>query len=194
MREGSRLSLETCPQYLWRSDTDFAKLGVLMKMYPPVRTSADRQALIDGVDRGVIGIVATDHAPHTDAEKARQLEDAPAGSPGVQTLYLSCLELAKRLGDVWKAQKWVSEAPAALIGLQESKGRIAPGFDADLAIVDPRRGTVFKPVLMKSKQKHGVLEGLESSFSIVEVYVRGRLVVRRGRSVGEPIGRMVKPS
>jgi len=165
-----------------------------MKMYPPVRTSADRQALIDGVDNGVIGIVATDHAPHTDEEKSRPLEEAAAGSPGVQTLYLSCLELAKRLGDVWKAPKWVCEAPAALIGLQESKGRIAPGFDADMAIIDPRRSTVFRPALMRSKQKHGVLEGLESSFSIVEVYVRGRPVVRRGRAVGEAIGRMVNPS
>ena len=194
LRDGSRLSLETCPQYLWRTDADFAKLGTLMKMYPPVRTAADRQALIDGVDKGVIGIVATDHAPHTDAEKARPLGEAAAGSPGVQTLYLSCLELAKRLDDVWKAPKWVSEAPAALIGLQESKGRIAPGFDADLAIVDPRRSTVFRPALMKSKQKHGALEGLESSFSIVEVYVRGRRVVKKGRAVGGPIGRMVNPS
>ena len=190
---GSRLSLETCPQYLWRSDADFAKLGTSMKVYPPVRTAADRQALVNGVDRGLIAIVATDHAPHTDAEKAGPLEAAAAGSPGVQTLYLSCLELAKRLGDVWRAPKWVAEAPAALIGLQESKGRIAPGFDADLAIVDPRRGTAFRPAIMRSKQKHGAMEGLESSFSIAEVYVRGRLVLRRGRAVGDPVGRMVKP-
>jgi len=88
----------------------------------------------------------------------------------------------------------VGEAPAALIGLQESKGRIQPGFDADLAIVDPRRGTTFRPAIMRSKQKHGAMEGIESSFSIVEVYVRGRLVVKKGRTIGEPIGRMVKPS
>jgi allantoinase len=194
LRDGSRLSLETCPQYLWRSDQDFAKLGTVMKVYPPVRTSADRQALIDGVDRGVIRIVATDHAPHTDEEKARPLDQAAAGSPGVQTLYLSCLELAKRLGDVWRAPTWVSEAPAALIGLQESKGRISPGFDADLAIVDPRRRTVFRPAQMRSKQVHGVMEGLDSSFSIAEVYVRGRLVVRGGRKVGQAMGRMVRPS
>jgi dihydroorotase len=194
LRDGSRLSLETCPQYLWRSDADFAKLGTSMKMYPPVRTAADRQALVDGLDTGIISIVATDHAPHTDADKARPLGEAAAGSPGVQTLYLSCLELAMRLGDVWKAQRWVCEAPAALIGLQESKGRISPGFDADLTIVDPRRPTVFRPAAMKSKQKHGVLEGLESSFSIAEVYLRGRPVVRRGRAVGDAIGRMVRPS
>jgi dihydroorotase len=97
------------------------------------------------------------------------------------------------MGDVWKAPSWVCEAPAALIGLSESKGRVSPGFDADLVIVDPRRSTVFRPAVMRSKQKHGALEGLESSFAIVEVYVRGRLVVRKGRPVGEAMGRMISP-
>jgi dihydroorotase len=193
MNDGSRLTLETCPQYLWLCDDDFARLGTVMKMYPPVRTALDRAALVDGVARGVIGIVATDHAPHTDAEKERSLDEAAAGSPGVQTLYISCLELAKRMGDVWKAPKWVSEGPAALAGLQESKGRISPGFDADLVMVDPRRATVVRPALMRSRQKHCALEGLESSYSIAEVYVRGRPVVREGRKVGAAIGRMVAP-
>jgi allantoinase len=193
LNDGSRLSLETCPQYLWLYDQDFERLGTTMKMYPPVRTAADRDALVDALDRGVIGIVATDHAPHTDAEKARPLDAAAAGSPGVQTLYVSCLELAKRLGDVWKAPKWVSLGPAALVGLRESKGQISPGFDADLVIVDPTRGTVVRPGMMRSKQKHCSLEGLESSFSIAEVYVRGRLVAREGRKVGRAIGRMVAP-
>jgi allantoinase len=193
LKDGSRLTLETCPQYLWLSDQDFARLGTVMKMFPPVRTAADREALVDGVARGAIGIVATDHAPHTDAEKARPLDQASAGSPGVQTLYLSCLELAKRLGDVWKAPRWVCEGPAALAGLQESKGRISPGYDADLVIVDPKRGTVVRPAQMRSKQRHGALDGLESSFSIVEVYVRGRPVARAGRKVGGASGRMVSP-
>ena len=193
LKDGSRMSLETCPQYLWLCDQDFARLGTVMKVFPPIRTSFDRDALVDAVDRGVIGIVATDHAPHTNREKARPLDQAAAGSPGVQTLYLSCLELAKRLGDVWKAPKWVCEGPAALVGLHENKGWISPGFDADLVIVDPKRGTVFKPAMMRSRQRHGALEGLESSFSIVEVYVRGRLVVREGRKVGAAIGRMVVP-
>jgi allantoinase len=193
LRDGSRLSLETCPHYLWLSDHDFEGLGTVMKIYPPVRTASDRDALIDGLARGVITIVATDHAPHTDAEKARTLDQASAGSPGVQTLYLSCLELAKRMGDVWKAPKWVCEGPAGLVGLHESKGQIAAGFDADLVIVDPRRSTVLRPAMMRSRQRHGALEGLECSFSIVEVYVRGRPVAREGRKVGAASGRMVRP-
>lgn len=194
INDGSRLSLETCPQYLWLSDQDFARLGTVMKMYPPVRTAVDRDALVNAVARGVIGIVATDHAPHTNAEKARPVDVAAAGSPGVQTLYLSCLELAKRLGDVWKAPAWVAEGPAALAGLQESKGRISPGFEADLVLVDPGRSTTVRPAIMRSKQRHGALEGLEFGFSIAQVYVRGRLVMKEGRKVGAPAGRMVAPS
>ncbi len=194
IKAGAPLSLETCPQYLLLCDQDFPRLGAAMKMFPPIRTAGDRAALVDGLGRGVIGVVATDHAPHTDGEKAKPLEEAAAGSPGVQTLYLGCLELAKRLGDVWKAPSWVSEGPAALAGLRESKGSISPGFDADLVIVDPKRSTLVRPDLMRSRQRHGALDGLQSGFSIREVYVRGELVQHDGRRVGRASGRMVRPA
>ncbi len=188
---GTPLSVETCPQYLWVSDQDFSRLGTTMKMFPPIRTSNDRSALIQGLTASAIAIVATDHAPHTDREKASTLEAAPAGSPGVQTLYLSCLELARRQGDVWAAARWVSEAPARLLGLDQRKGRIAPGFDADLVIVDPKGKTVVRPELMLSLQRHGALDGLAAEFAINEVYLRGMLVARGGRTRGKAAGRMV---
>ena len=194
IKAGSPLSLETCPQYLLLSDQDFSRLGMAMKMFPPVRAAADRAALVDGLARGIIGVVATDHAPHSDSDKAKSLDEAAAGSPGVQTLYLSCLELAKQLGDVWKAPRWVSEGPAALVGLQESKGSIAPGFDADLVIVDPTRSTTLRPALMRSRQKNAALNGLAPGFSLREVYVRGELVASNGATRGRASGRMVRPA
>src|SRR5207253_3430577 len=105
MRSGTSLSLETCPQFLFLTAEDFDRVGLAMKMLPPVRPAGDRDALIDGLRRGVIDIVSTDHAPHTDEEKSRPIQDAPAGSPGVQTLYLACLQLAQALGDVWLAPR-----------------------------------------------------------------------------------------
>src|SRR5438045_3539383 len=84
---GTSLSLETCPQFLLLTAQDFDRVGTAMKMLPPIRTAADRDALVDGLKRGVISIVSTDHAPHTDEEKSQDFERAPAGSPGVQTLY-----------------------------------------------------------------------------------------------------------
>lgn len=191
---GTHLTIETCPQYLWLSEADYPRLGTAMKMNPPVKTLADQHALRDALQGGVIGIVATDHAPHTDAEKARDLEDAPPGTPGVQGLYLSCLELARTMGDPWLAPKWLCEGPAALLGLGESKGRIAPGYDADLVVVDPKHSTTLAARSMRSRQKHGSLEGLKVSFAISSVYLRGVPVYANGRLSARPSGRMVKPA
>ncbi len=193
IRAGAPLTLETCPQYLWLCDEDFDRVGTAMKVFPPVRTAGDRDALVEGLAQGTIGIVATDHAPHSDEEKAAPLDEAPSGSPGVQTLYVSCLELAKRLGDVWLAPRWVSEAPSALAGLQESKGTIAPGFDADIVIVDPNRLTLVRPEMMRSRQRHSALGGMDFGFGVRETYVRGKLVSRDGKRQGRAAGRMVRP-
>ena len=193
MRSGVSLTLETCPQYLWLSEEDFLMVGTSMKVFPPVRTVSDREALVEAAANGVIRIIATDHAPHTDEEKSRSLDEAPSGSPGVQTLYVSCLELAKRLGDTSLAPRWVSEGPAALAGLQETKGAIAPGFDADIVIVDPNRTTLVTPALMKSRQKHSALDDKEFGFAVRDVFLRGQAVVREGTRVGRPSGRMVRP-
>ncbi len=193
IRAGAPLTLETGPQYLWLCDEDFGRVGNAMKMFPPIRTVHDRDALVEGLANGVITVVATDHAPHSNAEKGAPFGEAFAGSPGVQTLYVSCLELARRTGDVWRAPRWVAEAPAALAGLQESKGTIAPGFDADLVIVDPRRPTRVRAETMRSRQRHGALEGMQFGFTVREVYLRGALVARDGRPMGRTAGRLVRP-
>jgi dihydroorotase-like cyclic amidohydrolase len=108
----------------------------------------------------------------------------------VQTLYLSCLQLAKKLGDVWLAPRWASEAPAALVALQESKGALAAGFDADIVIVDPNGRTNVRPELMRSRQRRGALDGMEFSFAIKDVYLRGESVSRNT----EARGRMIRPA
>ena len=190
MRAGASLTLETCPQFLLLTAADFDRVGSAMKMLPPIRREADRDTLVDGLMRGAISIVSTDHAPHTDDEKSRAFDEAPAGSPGVQTLYLSCLQLAKDLGDVWLAPKWVSSAPAMLVGIGESKGAIAPGYDADIVIVDPHRKTSVRAEHMRSRQRHGALEGKEFDFMIEKTYLRGEALAASGK----PRGRMVRPA
>ncbi len=190
IRAGTSLTLETCPQFLWLTADDFDRVGTAMKMLPPVRTAADRAALVDGLKRGVIGMVSTDHAPHTDDEKSQSFDEVPAGSPGVQTLYLSCLQLAKDLGDVWLAPRWVSQVPAQFAGLEESKGAVAPGFEGDLVVVDPRGRTRVGPEDMRSRQRHSALNGQEFDFAIKDVYLRGEPVARGGK----PHGRMVRPA
>jgi allantoinase len=188
IHNGTSLSLETCPQYLLLTARDFERIGSAMKVLPPVRTEGDREALVDGLRRGVISIVSTDHAPHTDEEKSRDLEGAPPGSPGVQTLYLSCLQIASDLGDVWQAPRWVSSAPAAFMGFDNSKGAIAPGFDADIVVVNPNARTRVSADGMRSRQRQGALEGRDFDFAIEKVYLRGEPAGDRAR------GRMVRPA
>ena len=79
IKAGAALTLETCPQFLLLTADDFDRVGSAMKMLPPIRTRADRDALVDGLLRGVISVVSTDHAPHTDEEKSQHFEHAPAG-------------------------------------------------------------------------------------------------------------------
>jgi dihydroorotase len=194
-RAGARLVLETCPQYLWLCDEDAEQLGGVIKMFPPVRTAADRAALREALRTGAIARVGTDHAPHTDREKlGLTLAEALPGSPGVETLYLSCLELARAGGDVATAVGWVAEAPARALGLHPRKGVIAPGADADLVLVDPAGETVVAAERMHSRQRHGVFEGRRFGFALRATYSRGELVARDGEPVAAPgRGRLVRP-
>ena len=186
--DGARITLETCPQYLWLTEADYTRLGPVMKMYPLIKTARDRESLRAALLAGEIDSVGTDHAPHTDEEKLHQpLAQAHAGSPGVQTLLLSCLELAREAGDPLRAVPWVSERPARIFGLYPRKGVIQAGSDADLVLVDPSAKTTARADQMLSRQRHGALEGLEFSFAIRAVYVRGQ----------EPrpgLGRFLRPS
>jgi allantoinase len=173
-QSGAPISLETCPQYLWLTEADYTRLGPVMKMYPLVKTIGDREALRDALFRGEIDTVGSDHAPHTDEEKLRRpLAEAHAGSPGVLTLLLSGLEFARQAGDAWRAVNWVTVKPALIFGLYPRKGVIQAGSDADLVLVDPKGKTVVRSEEMLSKQRNGSLDGLELSFAIRAVYVRG---------------------
>ena len=195
-RAGARIVLETCPQYLWLTDEVAERLGPVAKMYPAIRTAADRAALREALRAGAIQRVATDHAPHADAEKLGQsLEESPPGSPGVETLYVSCLELARRQGDVAAAARWVAEAPARTLRLHPRKGAIQAGADADLVLADPNAETIVSAAAMHSRQRHGALEGQRFGFAVRAVYSRGELVARDGEPVARPgRGRLVRPA
>jgi allantoinase len=194
-RSAARMTLETCPQYLWLTDADHERLGAVMKVYPAVRTRHDREALREALRRGDLDVVATDHAPHADAEKVGcSLEEALPGSPGVQSLYVSCLELARGWGDVGAAVRWASEGPARMLGLHPRKGAIQPGADADLVLVDPAAETLVTAAGQHSRQRHSALEGQRFGFAVRAVYSRGELVAVDGEPKAEGgRGNLVRP-
>ncbi|MGH7902921.1 MAG: dihydroorotase [Candidatus Dormibacteraceae bacterium] len=192
-RSGATMTLEACPHHLWLSDQDQERLGPRLKGYPLVRTADDQAALRAGLADGEIQIVATDHAPHTEGEKSAPLAEAAPGNPGVQTLLVSCLELARAGGDLGAAVRWVSWWPAFLFGLAGRKGGIEPGADADLVLVDPAGETLVGPATALSRQRHGLLDGRRFGFAVRATYLRGRLVARDGAPAGDPAGQLVRP-
>lgn len=193
--QGADVSIETCPQYLWATADDYGRVGNALRMNPPVRGRGDLGALRAALVEEELDTVGTDHAPHTDAEKfAVDLDHCHPGSPGVQTLLLSQLQLGRLLGATEQAVRAVTSNVAERFRLA-GKGAIRPGADADLVLVDPAGRTVATAESMLSRQRHGVLEGMAFDFAIGRVYSRGELVAEGGKVVAAPgRGRLVRPA
>ena len=132
----AQVSAEVTPQHLLLDRSAYKRLGTLAQLNPPLREETDRQLLWQALVDGVIDCLATDHAPHTFAEKARPYPRSPSGMPGVETLLPATLSLVQAgRCSLAQACRWLSEQPAALYGIA-NKGKIAVGRDADLAVVD----------------------------------------------------------
>ncbi|MEK7721432.1 MAG: dihydroorotase [Elusimicrobiota bacterium] len=169
---------ETCPHYFTLSDADIEKDDADYKMKPPLRSPSDRLAVLAALADGTIDIIASDHAPHESRLKAKGFRGAPFGIIGLETLAPLCVtELAlKKIITKKRLAELVSLNPARLLGLK-FKGRLRPGFDADLTILDPRR---FKrvPDVFVSKSANSPFKGLPLRGWPVATIVAGRIVFR----------------
>ncbi|MFW6447943.1 MAG: dihydroorotase [Halobacteriota archaeon] len=130
---------EATPHHLLLSRDDLEELGTLGRMNPPLRDDRRRRALLERLVDGTVDMVASDHAPHTLAEKDADIWRAPSGVPGVETMVPVLLGHAAD-GDlpVERVAEATARAPADRFGFAR-KGRIAPGVDADLALYDLER-------------------------------------------------------
>ena len=131
-----QVTCEVIPNHLFLNTDDYAQLGSRVQMNPPIRKPANASGLWSGLHQGIIDIIATDHAPHTLAEKNQPYPNSPAGMPGVETS-LPLMLTAMQAGHCTLAQvqQWMCSGPARVYGIK-NKGQLAEGFDADLALVD----------------------------------------------------------
>lgn len=134
--KGPNVSTDCTPHHLYLTEKAYVERGNFVKVNPPLRREKDRQALWRGLREDIIHAVASDHAPHTKAEKELSYSDAPAGVPGVETLLPLLLDSVNHgelsLRDLTKI---TSENPARILGIK-NKGRIEAGYDADIIVVD----------------------------------------------------------
>ena len=174
---GVRVTAEATPHHLLLADEDIPGPDPDYKMNPPLRSRADVAALVEGLRTGTIDVLATDHAPHTPAEKARPFAEAPFGIVGLETAVPLLLDRLVRPGIVSlpRLVELLSTSPARLLGLA-AKGRIAPGADADLTLLDLDLETVVDRAQFESKGRNTPFHGWRLRGGPVMTIVGGRVV------------------
>ena len=184
------LTCEVCPHHLFLSVDDLETLGTIGRMNPPLRDEARREGMWERLVAGEIDIVATDHAPHTAAEKDGSIWETASGVPGVETMLPLLLAAAER-GDIShdRVAAVTARRPAAIFGL-ERKGRIAPGYDADLVLVDPERRREIDAADLHTAATWTPFAGMTGVFPS-RTFVRGTVVFEDG-TFNAPIGRNVR--
>lgn len=163
-RRGVPVTCEVTPHHLWFADTDY-------RVNPPIRQPEDVQALVEAIRTGVVDAIATDHAPHSDEDKA----NGAAGMIGLETAFGVCYtKLCREQGlDLYYLEALMSRFPAAILGLS-GKGAVQVGMDADLTLVELDTPYVVDASAMHSKSHNTPFDG-------VTLYGRVDLTIRGGR-------------
>lgn len=187
--EGSRVWIETCTQYLTHDVS--SPVGDVGKINPPIREKGDIEALWAGIVDGSIDTIASDHVHRGRAAKAGGIWKASPGCPGLDTLLPVMLSEGHRKRGVplRRIAELTSSNPARLMGLHDRKGRIAPGFDADLAIVDLDAVYVVGPETLSTDAGYSLYEGQTLHGRMVHVLSRGRFAMRDGVLDDDLVGR-----
>lgn len=176
-----KLTGEVCVHHLWFTDQDYSRYGNRIKWNPAVKTAADREALIAGVNNNKIDIVATDHAPHLLTEKEGSCLKAASGGPLVQHSVLTMLDLAAQgYFSFEKVVEKMAHQPAELFRV-EKRGYIRPGYYADLVLIDPAAPYTVSTDNILYKCGWSPFEGYTFAHSIWKTFVNGILAYSDGK-------------
>jgi allantoinase len=189
---GVRASCETCPHYLLFTDEDAARLGAPLKCAPPPRSERERRALLAAVLAGEVDLIASDHSPAPPELKASEdFFEVWGGVAGVQATRAALLGVGLTLPEL---ARLTSAAPAARFRLPH-KGRLAPGMDADVTLLDLSAATPFTPERLLTRHKVSPYLGRTLPGRVVATYGRGRLLFEAGAPPTLPpgTGRLVQP-
>ena len=180
---GVRVTTEATPHHLLLIDEEVRKseYDTATKMNPPLRSEADRQAVLEGLRDGTIDCIATDHAPHTVDDKKVEFDQAAFGIVGLETAVGLCLDRLVAAGviDLRRLVQLLSAGPAAALGLPG--GTLAPGAPGDVTVLDPGRKWRVDPTRFASKGRNTPFGGWTLTGAPALTIVEGRVVWRAGR-------------
>ncbi|HZL52002.1 MAG TPA: dihydroorotase [Terracidiphilus sp.] len=176
-RSGLRVTCEVAPHHFLLTEEHVGFYNTHAKMNPPLRSAADRDAMIEGILDGVVDAIATDHAPHATHEKEVEFENAPNGITGLET----ALGLSLR----WLHKEWkmplgrvlslLSAQPAALLNLK-GRGTLSVGSFADVVVFDPKAEWTYRATDSKSKAKNTPFDGWAMLGKVRWTVSEGRVV------------------
>lgn len=176
-RNGLRITCEVAPHHFLLTDEHVGFYNTNAKMNPPLRSAADRDAMVEAILDGVVDAIATDHAPHATHEKELEFENAPNGITGLET----ALGLSLR----WLHKEWkmplgrvlslLSAQPAALLGMK-GRGTLTVGSFADVIVFDPQAEWVFQARNSRSKSRNTPFDGWTMQGKVRWTVSEGRVV------------------
>ncbi|MBR1926372.1 MAG: dihydroorotase [Bacteroidales bacterium] len=178
-RSNPHITAETSVNYLWFSDKDYKKMAGNLKCNPAVKTSDDRDALIEAIKDGTIDTIGSDHAPHLMEEKLRPYLECPSGLPTIQQSLPAFLTIARDHGlPLTRVASALSERAAGIFGI-ERRGFLRPGFYADIVVINP--GKEYMAGKPAYKCGWSPYEGCSLIGEIEKIWVNGDLVVSDGK-------------
>lgn len=177
-KRGVKITCETCPHYFCFTVDEVLTSGTNAKMNPPLRDEKDRQAIIEALKDGTIEAIITDHAPHSEEEKERELSKAPNGIIGFETALpaINTYLIDKNLLTEMDMVKLTSYNPAKLLNLD--KGEIKEGKIADLTIYDPEESYIYTKDMIVSKSKNTPFIGKKLKGKVKYTIVNGNIVYK----------------
>lgn len=176
-----KITAEACVHHLRFSDEDYAKYGTRIKWNPAIKTTTDKNAILQGLLSGKIDVIATDHAPHLIEEKVGGCLDAASGGPLVQHSLQMMLEMSKN-NKISKEEivNKMCHAPAILFRI-ENRGYIREGYYADLVLINPDKPYKVSESNILYKCKWSPIENETFSTSISKTFINGTLAFENGQ-------------
>jgi dihydroorotase len=175
------ITAEVCVHHLWFDDRDYANLGSRIKWNPAIKTEKDKKALFKGLIENKIDIIATDHAPHLEEEKAKAYLECPSGGPLIQHSLLIMLEFChQKKISLEKVVEKMCHAPAVLYRIND-RGFIRKGYYADLVLVDLNSPQTVTKDNILYKCGWSPFEGTTFSASVTHTFINGNSVYKNGK-------------